>query len=1196
MLPVGASFLSPGHHQLHLQRSIAVRKPFVLRSSDVSAGADADDAIKDAKIKKIVQSANEKDIGTLNRSLKKRGKKWKNIKKKPNTIVKKAHKHEHEDAKSNAMNGKEKLSRRSTTSATDTINAVLEDDTSNFRESDSEEVTEEKFNAMVEEMEALARDSVVQIDLLQGEVSKKDGELDKLSNERDNLNGAMDKLRMLLDELDTALEKSDGKIQILERDNESLTNHVHDVTDTLVQVKADAIDAMSKFKAEAANAWSKLEEHRNALQSMLDKALGGIDFAEANALKAQEEAEQTLRRQKEDSKKFEKKMRQLVTDEKKIVKKQMWDLETKLKDVEYKHVVAGNEVKSLKKIIAQFDKKILDLEAVHEKKIGDLLDSISTGEMFYAKNKIAARKRLVGMVVKFQRRLKRRDVRARNNMENLRMGLESQFEAEKKEMIADFEAKISELQNQVGIPVQSKETAISPIEPHDSHKKVNVMDKVMVSFHVCNAKKTPDSSLCGFQLMSFSTQAPVMKAWVSGAIVSLLGGLDTSRGSNGVRNPSKGIGFNPKGTSFDNAGGTDDIALLLKEAEQIVAEVDSILETPRKAQTESLQMTYDVSSALDEKKIHSIKSPTSPGGHKMVANGLPELMVINETAEEVPNHSIQISSVHSVIMNDKRMHLQELESAKKRAVVAELNQRILLKSSVQIEDKDRVKKEQAAAIVLNRDEDSNVEAEHLHTEEQKKDEEQERLTRDALEAEETATRLEEEARCAEIEYLLEEGRIAREAQEFEAELLAEEARIVEEERLEEIERLEEEARLNERARTTSQVEDNLRVSTDNKELGPVGASIPTSNEILKGNVVAQRSLYRFSPTQSSVQSPFAIEECQYFQVKPDESMEPIGDRSFTVHGFDAELNEDTDNAYDKSNDSAQKYITLGPALYSTNGFGGNDISSEHKAASFESSYAAALYCMANPDIVKGKGMQLSNGAGIAGILSVIGAGLATDPPQRNDQLTDEIYDKASAPAPESLSKILFTESRGDLLDKCVEKLTACNFPSSKVELGLLDWTQNVPSKMNDNFNFIIGCDCVSGLPSVDPLVRTVAYSLKSSPRNNAQTDKHVQGKFLHIGSGKIKAFVDLKKGLSEGFNMRSKMEEMVLERLELNPIVADTLEQANAQLKDERKGNISVPVEFRNVKSSTYSALVAHHHHDYNGSNGDIVFQSGGFN
>jgi len=73
-------------------------------------------------------------------------------------------------------------------------------------------------------------------------------------------------------------------------------------------------------------------------------------------------------------------------------------------------------------------------------------------------------------------------------------------------------------------------------------------------------------------------------------------------------------------------------------------------------------------------------------------------------------------------------------------------------------------------------------------------------TRDAWEAEETAERLAEEARHAEIEYLLEEARIEKEAQEFEKEFLAEEARIAEDEKLVEEARIEEEAKLEEEAR------------------------------------------------------------------------------------------------------------------------------------------------------------------------------------------------------------------------------------------------------------------------------------------------------------------------------------------------------------------------------------------------------------
>ena len=307
--------------------------------------------------------------------------------------------------------------------------------------SDSEETTDVNFSAMLLELEALARDSVVQIDFLQGEVSKKDGELEKLSNERDNLSGAMENLKMILADLETTLEKSDEKTAILERDNESMTNQVQHLSDTLVQVKVDSTEEMSKLKSDTASAWSKLEVERDSLQSMLVKNIGDIDLAKAGSLKAQQESEQTVRQQKEDSKKFEKKMRQLVTDEKKIIKQQMWDLETKLKDKEYKRLVAVNEVRALKKIIAQFDTKIVDLEVVHEKATKEQGERMNANKMFYVKSNIAARKRLVDMVEKFQRRHKRQEEISRNNMERLRIDLESKYEAKKNDLIADYEAK-----------------------------------------------------------------------------------------------------------------------------------------------------------------------------------------------------------------------------------------------------------------------------------------------------------------------------------------------------------------------------------------------------------------------------------------------------------------------------------------------------------------------------------------------------------------------------------------------------------------------------------------------------------------------------------------------------------------------------------------------------------------------------------
>ena len=47
-----------------------------------------------------------------------------------------------------------------------------------------------------------------------------------------------------------------------------------------------------------------------------------------------------------------------------------------------------------------------------------------------------------------------------------------------------------------------------------------------------------------------------------------------------------------------------------------------------------------------------------------------------------------------------------------------------------------------------------------------------------------------------------------------------------------------------------------------------------------GKIVAERYLYRFSPTTSSVQTPYTIEERQYFSVAADLSLQPFVGKSY----------------------------------------------------------------------------------------------------------------------------------------------------------------------------------------------------------------------------------------------------------------------------------------------------------------------------
>ena len=195
-----------------------------------------------------------------------------------------------------------------------------------------------------------------------------------------------------------------------------------------------------------------------------------------------------------------------------------------------------------------------------------------------------------------------------------------------------------------------------------------------------------------------------------------------------------------------------------------------------------------------------------------------------------------------------------------------------------------------------------------------------------------------------------------------------------------------------------------------------------------------------------------------------------------------------------------------------------------------------------------------------------------------------------APVPTSLTKILFTDSHENLINKCLDNLGAVSFPTSKAEVDYLDWNRRVPNDKKDQFNFIIGCDCAYYFPLVAPLARTVAYTLKSSPYDKNSNDQNVRGAFLHIGPQHRESIDDLKRKLGRGYRMDTRMKEIVFERVDLVPLIIDHLEDAEAQMKEEIEGATAGFVEYQNVDTSRYSVLVGHHSEDYDGFNGDYFF------
>ena len=598
-----------------------------------------------------------------------------------------------------------------------------------------------------------------------------------------------------------------------------------------------------------------------------------------------------------------------------------------------------------------------------------------------------------------------------------------------------------------------------------------------------------------------------------------------------------------------------ELEYLFEEAR--IAKETKVLEAEILAEEAEIKKLVEIAQLEEDAKLEESLEGLRIEEEKMAAEEAESLSVGSEHVtieqgdmQEMAKENELAAEAELLRMNDKertrernqremlqtRFRLQHLDSRKKRAKVIESNQRSLLISHLRFE-----------RLVAEKNESMRIEAK-----------EREVAIFQRLVAEKNES----------MRIEAEEREVAR----FQAE---------------EIERLRMGAEELDRDRL--QAEENEHLRTEDEESLAVEASAVASIGYLVGNVVAKRNLYRFSPTQSPIQSPFTIERRQYFTVQQDQSMEPIGGQNFVFRGFVEELDEGEEEEPIFKADATRNFAAVGPALYSVNGLADG-------GASQDSNCALALYSMANPDTFEGQGMQLGSGSGVAGILSVVGAGLTAKFSGMKERQRNEGWkpsdEKGNTPVPENLSKILLTESQGIMLDKCVQNLRASAFPPIKIELGLLDWEQNIPMSMGDMYDFIVGCDCAFGLPSVTPLARTVALALKSSPCDKAeQSTQQIRGKFLHIGPGNKESYFDLKNGLVNLYKMVSSMEEIVLERLELVPLVFDSLDEAGAQLKNETDANVGGIVEFQNIESSTYSALIAHHNEDYDGSNGDDIFE-----
>jgi hypothetical protein len=187
-----------------------------------------------------------------------------------------------------------------------------------------------------------------------------------------------------------------------------------------------------------------------------------------------------------------------------------------------------------------------------------------------------------------------------------------------------------------------------------------------------------------------------------------------------------------------------------------------------------------------------------------------------------------------------------------------------------------------------------------------------------------------------------------------------------------------------------------------------------------------------------------------------------------------------------------------------------------------------------------------SGVGLGGILSVIGAGIVSG-------------EGDSVPIPSKCSGLTLTDARTNALKKCVDNLRATSFPPKLVQVGNLDFTKKISDMLENQFDFILGNDCVHSNQMVEGFAKTCSHVMKDG--------KDFQRSLVYISPEYRESNNSLEATMSKSHGIVAKRKELVLERLILAPIVLDNMKDIGRQ---PMRGGIAV---YETKDSTKYTIL-----------------------
>lgn len=275
----------------------------------------------------------------------------------------------------------------------------------------------------MEEMDAISKDSNVALDAMKKQIAQKDTEIQRLVEEKESLVIKIEDLASELMEVQDALVDSKEFMIELKEQMELVKEESELSKEELSRVKEDA--DVEKVQLEEKLALSGLE---------LKKVKGQISAAQAEARNAKRDGDARVKLQKKKSERLDQNVKRIAARDKKILKKTIWSLETESEAAKYNLFAALKEANQLRAAVKSIEIQIKELEEASTEEIEELENRRKADAMFYNTSQASSKARMQNIVSMFQRRMARRQEKAENEIEELRILLTEQFSAEKNEL------------------------------------------------------------------------------------------------------------------------------------------------------------------------------------------------------------------------------------------------------------------------------------------------------------------------------------------------------------------------------------------------------------------------------------------------------------------------------------------------------------------------------------------------------------------------------------------------------------------------------------------------------------------------------------------------------------------------------------------------------------------------------------------